>query len=55
MKISCYLASDGCQTGSLTFRKEHRLGLFENRVLRNYEESAKNCEMMISALCIKDS
>jgi hypothetical protein len=24
----------GCETWSLTFREEHRLGLFENRVLR---------------------
>jgi hypothetical protein len=36
MKISCYLASDGCETGSLTLREEHRLGLLENRVLRKY-------------------
>jgi hypothetical protein len=24
----------GCETGYLTLREEHRLGLFENRVLR---------------------
>jgi hypothetical protein len=24
----------GCETWSLTLRKEHRLGVFENRVLR---------------------
>jgi hypothetical protein len=25
---------DGCETWSLTLREEHRLGMFENRVLR---------------------
>jgi hypothetical protein len=25
---------DGCETWSLTLREEHRLGVFENRVLR---------------------
>jgi hypothetical protein len=24
----------GCETSSLTFREEHRLGVFENRLLR---------------------
>jgi hypothetical protein len=42
MKMSCCLASDGCESGSLTLREEHRLGLLENRVLRKYQESAKN-------------
>jgi hypothetical protein len=28
------LVLNGCETWSLTLRKEHRLGAFENRVLR---------------------
>jgi hypothetical protein len=51
MKISCYLASDGCKTGSLTVREEYRLGLLENRVLRKYQESAKNCVTRHFMIC----
>jgi hypothetical protein len=40
----------GCETWSLTIREEHRLGVFENRVLRGisaserkYQEAGGNC------------
>jgi hypothetical protein len=29
-----YTPSHGCKTWSLTLREEHKLGIFENRVLR---------------------
>jgi hypothetical protein len=31
----------GCETWSLTLREEHKLGLFENRILRQISESKK--------------
>jgi hypothetical protein len=32
--ITLHVVQYGCETWSLTLRKEHRLGVFENRVLR---------------------
>jgi hypothetical protein len=48
----------GCETWSLTLREEHRLRVFENRVLRIFgpkreeDGSGENCIMMNFTACI---
>jgi hypothetical protein len=48
----------GCETWSITLREEHRLRVFENRVLRKIfgpkreEDRGENCIMMNFIACI---
>jgi len=44
----------GCETWSLTLGEEHRLRVFENRVLRKIfgPKSVENCIMMNFVACI---
>jgi hypothetical protein len=49
----------GCETWSLTLRKEHRLGVFDNRVLRRIfgpkrdevTKNGENCIMKSFVIC----
>jgi hypothetical protein len=49
----------GCETWSLTLREEHRLGVFENRLLRRISgpkrdevtENGENCIMKSFMIC----
>jgi hypothetical protein len=44
----------GCESRSLTLREEHRLRVFENRVLRRIfgQEVGENCVMRSFITCI---
>ena len=41
-KLRCFLWTYGCETWSLTLRKERRLRVFENRVLRKVFEPMRD-------------